>query len=891
MSTSSPEIPKNFDPNEVEDRLYRQWESNGYFHARTDTGSRPFCIVIPPPNVTGVLHIGHALDHGLQDVLARFKRMQGYATLWLPGMDHAGIATQNVVERELRSQGLSRHDLGREKFVERVWEWKHLYGNRIGQQMRRLGASCDWSRERFTMDEGLSRAVRKVFVDLYDEGLIYRGNRIINWCPRCETALSDIEVDHSEHEGRLDRFRYELEDGSSSVTVATTRLETMLGDTAIAVHPADERYAAIVGKWVVHPFSGRRLQIIADDAVDPEFGTGAVKITPAHDLNDFEMAERHGLEKVNILDTKAQVNSEGGSFEGMDRYVAREAIAGKLTELGLYENRSPHSYAIGRCSRCHTIVEPWLSDQWFVKMQPLAEPAIAAVQEHRTRFHPARWTNYYVNWLQSIRDWCISRQLWWGHRIPVWYCDNGHTFACMEDPTACPECATEKIVQDADVLDTWFSSQLWPFSTLGWPEQTEDLKTFYPTSVLVTGYEIIHLWVARMMMSGLRFMDDVPFEWVYVHGIVRDAEGRKMSKSIGNVIDPLELVDQYGADALRFTLIEHATGQDVFLSTEWVSGSRNFVNKMWNAARFALTQGGRAQVGPLPPRDRMELSDRWILSRLARAVTEVTERLDSFEVSVAARAVYEFIWSEFCDWYIEAVKLRLSSDDTQAAEDARSVLVHVLDQAMRLAHPVMPFVTEEIWRMLPIEREEPTIMLSAWPVPEPEWSDTPAEEDFVRIQQAVSALRSFRSEYGIDPKIRLRPLVTSADSDVLEAVSRDAGLICRLAGLDELRAVPSLEGDAGARLLTGGIELLVPLEGLIDLGAERERLAKLVDKANIEIRKIEKKLDNPGFIGKAPQEVVAEQRRRLGEERSKVDKLQVQLEVLNSLPGPGEGPA
>ncbi|MBW3591618.1 MAG: valine--tRNA ligase [Actinobacteria bacterium] len=625
MSASPPEIPKNFNPTEVEDRLYQQWETRGYFRAHTDSGKPPYCIVIPPPNVTGVLHIGHALDHGLQDVLARFKRMQGYATLWLPGMDHAGIATQNVVERELRSQGLSRHDLGREKFVERVWEWKNLYGDRIGRQMRRLGASCDWSRERFTMDEGLSQAVRKVFVDLYNEGLIYRGNRIINWCPRCETALSDIEVDHSDHEGRLDRFRYKLEDGSSSVTVATTRLETMLGDTAIAVSPDDDRYRDVVGKWAIHPFSARRLPIIADDAVDTEFGTGAVKITPAHDANDFEMAERHDLAFINILDTKARVNAEGAPFEGLDRYEAREAVAEKLTELGLYEDRSAHNYAIGTCSRCSTVVEPWLSEQWFVKMQPLAEPAIAAVQDGKTKFYPARWTNYYVNWLQGIRDWCISRQLWWGHRIPVWYCKNGHTFACMEDPTSCPECSTQQIVQDADVLDTWFSSQLWPFSTLGWPEQTEDLKTFYPTSVLVTGYEIIHLWVARMMMSALRFMDDVPFEWVYVHGIVRDADGRKMSKSIGNVIDPLELVDEYGADALRFTLIEHATGQDVFLSTEWVSGSRNFVNKMWNAARFALTQGGDANVAPLPDRDRMELSDRWILSRLARAIGEVVD--------------------------------------------------------------------------------------------------------------------------------------------------------------------------------------------------------------------------------------------------------------------------
>ncbi len=582
------EMPKVYAPAEVEDRLYREWESKGYFHAEIDPEKDPFTIVIPPPNVTGALHIGHALDHTLQDVLIRFKRMQGNPTLWLPGMDHAGIATQNVVERELRSQGLTRHDLGREKFVETVWEWKELYGGKITEQDRRLGSSLDWERERFTMDEGLSRAVRRVFVELYNDGLIYRGNRIINWCPRCGTALSDIEVEHSDYEGVLEQFRYDFEDGSGSLSVATTRLETMLGDTAVAVNPNDPRFTDDIGKFAVHPFSGRRIEIIADDAVDMEFGTGAVKMTPAHDPTDFEVAERHDLEKISIMDGQAIINANGAPFEGMDRYDAREAVRRALQEKGLYEGSTPHNYAIGKCSRCGTIVEPWLSEQWFVSMKPLAEPAIAAVKDGRTQFYPARWTNYYLNWMEGIRDWCISRQLWWGHRIPVWYCDNGHQWAAMDDPTECPECSSSEIHQDPDVLDTWFSSQLWPFSTLGWPAETEDLDYFYPTSVLVTGYEIIHIWVSRMMMAGLRFMNEVPFEWVYIHGIVRDAQGRKMSKSLGNVIDPLELIDQYGTDALRFSLVEHATGQDIFLSTEWVSGSRNFVNKLWNAARFVL---------------------------------------------------------------------------------------------------------------------------------------------------------------------------------------------------------------------------------------------------------------------------------------------------------------
>jgi valyl-tRNA synthetase len=873
-------IPKVYDPSEVEGRIYKWWERAGYFHAEVDPAKQPFCIVIPPPNVTGVLHIGHALDNTLQDILIRYKRMQGYSALWVPGTDHAGIATQNVVERHLREQGLTRHDLGREEFVERVWEWKDVYGSRIIQQLKRLGASCDWGRERFTMDQGLSAAVRKVFVDLYNEGLIYRGNRIINWCPRCETALSDIEVDHSEYEGRLDRFRYPFEDGSGHLSVATTRLETMLGDVAVAVNPGDQRYTEAVGKSVVHPFDGRLLPIVADDAVDPNFGTGAVKVTPAHDQTDFEIAERHNLPKVNIFDGTARV-TVAGPFEGMDRVEAREQVAVELEKLGLYEGHTPHSYAIGRCSRCGTIVEPWLSDQWFVKMQPLAEPAIAAMKDSSTRFHPSRWVNYYLNWMEQIRDWCISRQLWWGHRIPVWYCDNGHTWAAEKDPTECPECGSEKIVQDPDVLDTWFSSQLWPFSTLGWPEQTPDLEYFYPTSVLVTGYEIIHLWVARMMMAGLHFMGEVPFGSVVVHGIVRDAQGRKMSKSIGNVIDPLVVIDKYGTDALRFTLTEHATGQDIFLDTDWVAGARNFANKLWNAARFVLANAGTDENVALPPAgERLELADRWILSRVAATATEVTSRLDEFEFAQAARLIYDFIWSEFCDWYIEASKPRLYSEDRQVRDGVRSVLVAVLDEALRLAHPVMPFITEEIWGKLPMLRPVPSIMVAPWPSHDPGSKDHAAEADFGQVQQIVSAIRSFRSTYRIDPKAQVAAVAVTEDPALADLVATQAPLIRHLARLADLRVASPVDEPAGARLVAGAVDLVIPLEGLLDVEAERARLRKATEKAAQEIERLTAKLADDRFVFRAPAEVVVEQRRRLEEANATRAKLTADLALL-----------
>lgn len=889
------EMAKAYDPGEVEQRVYEFWEKSGYFHAEPDPAKEPFCIVIPPPNVTGALHIGHALDNTLQDVLVRYRRMQGFSTLWLPGTDHAGIATQNVVERELRKQGISRQDLGREEFVARVWEWKEKYGRTIIEQLKRLGSSCDWSRERFTMDAGLSRAVRKVFVDLYNEGLIYRGKRIINWCPRCETALSDIEVDHEDYHGELVQFRYPLEAGGH-ISVATTRLETMLGDTAIAVNPRDDRYASLVGEYAVHPFFDRKLRIEADEAVDPAFGTGAVKVTPAHDATDFEIAERHYLKRINIFDKKAVINDEGGPFAGQDRYRARESVRKALEEKGLLENSQPHDYQIGKCDRCGTIVEPWLSEQWFVQMKPLAEPAIQAVKEGRTRFVPERWANYYLNWMEQIRDWCISRQLWWGHRIPVWYCDCGFTWAAMEDPKSCPECgADEGFEQDADVLDTWFSSQLWPFSSLGWPEQTSDLKYFYPTSVIVPGYEIIHLWVSRMMMAGLHFMGDVPFRVAFIHGIVRDAEGRKMSKSLGNVVDPLDIIDRYGADALRFTLAEHATGQDVFLHTEWVEGSRNFANKLWNAARFVLTAASPAKAGEvagraLPPTERLSLADRWILSRWAQTAKKVTHNIDDFEIAPAAKALYEFTWNQFCDWYIEVSKLRLYGDDQAAKEEASAVLMWVLERTLRLLHPLMPFISEEIWSLL-FGADGQSLMLQTWPGVMPEETalvNEDAEARFGRIQDIVWAIRAFRSEYAhtISPGTRIDAVCVSEDPGVLASITEQQETISALARLGKLDFRPSMSIESerrsgpAVRLVAGGVDILIHLGGLLDLDGERTRLGKAIAKARDEMGRLSAKLNNEQFRTKAPSEVVEEVERRLAQETSRHGKLVAQLEQL-----------
>jgi valyl-tRNA synthetase len=878
-----PELPKVYEPREVEDRLYKFWEEGGYFSASPNPERAPFTIVMPPPNITGVLHLGHGLDETLQDILVRWRRMQGYEALWVPGTDHAGIATQNVVERELAKQGISRQDLGREAFVAKVWEWRERYGTAIIGQLKRLGCSCDWGRLRFTMDAGLSRAVRTVFVDLFDRGLIYRGNRIINWCPRCGTAIADVELDHSDYDGELVQFRYPLA-GGGTVTVATTRLETMLGDTAIAVNPADDRYRSLVGRDAIHPFDGRLLPVVADEAVDAGFGTGAVKITPAHDQTDFEISERHDLERINIFDGHARVTEAGGRFAGLDRYEAREAVRRALDEQGLLAGSTPHRYAIARCDRCQTIVEPWLSEQWFVRMEPLATPAIEAVNAGRTRYYPERWTKYYLNWMDNVRDWCISRQLWWGHRIPVFTCDAcGTVWAALDDPEVCPHCGAGSPRQDPDVLDTWFSSQLWPFSTLGWPERTEDLAYFYPTSVLVTGYEIIHLWVARMIMSGLYTQGEVPFRWVYVHGIVRDAQGRKMSKSLGNVIDPIDLMDRYGTDALRFMLAERATGQDIFLHEEWTAGARNFANKLWNASRFVLMNLGEAPPpAGLPERAARGPADRWVLSRLAATIDEVTAALDGFEVSAAAKAAYAFVWNEFCDWYLEIAKLALRAEASPGQAATRQVLGFVLDAVLRLLHPFMPFITEEIWQQLrPAGAPEASIMRAPWPAPLPDLADPAAEAELARLQEVVSAIRSFRADHHIEAGAAVRVVLAGGDPAALDALAGQRALIETLARVQAV-SVAAPGGDQGpvTRLVAGSVDLLIPLAGILDVGAERERLGRALDKVGAELTRLEGKLASEQFRSKAPPQVVAGEERKAGEARATAAKLRRQLSEI-----------
>ena len=872
------ELPKAYQPEEIEKRWYEEWERNGAFRADPRSDKTPYSIVLPPPNVTGALHMGHALNHSLQDALIRRARMQGYEALWVPGSDHAGIATQNVIERELRKEGLDRHDLGRERFVERVWAWKREYGGRITQQMRELGESCDWERERFTMDEGLSRAVRTVFVRWYEDGLVYRGLRVINWCPRCTTALSDIEVEHEDVAGELVTFRYELADGSGSISVATTRIETMLGDTGVFVHPDDERYAALVGKTLRHPFfSDRELPIIADEAVDPEFGTGAVKGTPAHDPLDFEMSERAGTEKVNIFTETAHVNENGGRFAGLDRYEARGAVFAALDELGLVEHvERPYIHAVGHCYRCGTEIEPWLSEQWFVKMRPLAEPAIQAAKDGRVTFHPPRFAKAYLHWMENLRDWCISRQLWWGHRIPVWYCDAcGETIAALEDPTEC-KCGSSELRQDPDVLDTWFSSQLWPFSTLGWPDDAPDLETFYPTTVMVTAYEIIYLWVARMIMSGMYFMDgQVPFRDVFIHGIVRDAEGKKMSKSLGNVIDPLEMIHRYGADALRFSLAFIAVpGNDSSSSEERIEGARNFANKLWNASRFVLMSLGDLR----PELDSGELlvEDRWILSRLDDTIETVGRELDAYNFSEALHALHSFVWSELCDWYVELAKPRLRDGASGAAG---GVLVHCLDRVLRLLHPVMPFITEELWSKL--RPEAGSIMTAPWPAAEGR-RDAAAEDTAGRFQDLVVALRRLKIEQDV-PQGRRVPVAVAA-GDFVSELRPLLDQVVSLARLESIELVDDL-GPAGAdpRTITpAGIEAAMRLGGIVDPALERERLERKRDELTSEVERAERKLTNESFVAKAPAAVVEKERAKLDEARAALAKVEGQLGALGA---------
>jgi len=870
-----PELPKTYDPTTVEGPTYQRWLDSGVFKADPASDRPRFSMALPPPNVTGSLHIGHALDHTYQDGLARLHRMRGFEVLWLPGMDHAGIATQNVVERELAKEGKTRFDLGREAFVERVWAWKAESGGRILGQMQRLGDSVDWSRERFTMDEGLSRAVREVFVSLYEQGLLYRGRRIINWCPRCLTALSDIEVEHEEVPGELALLRYPLADGSGFIRVATSRAETMLGDTAVAVHPDDPRYRDLVGRTVRLPLVDRLIPIVADAAVDREFGTGAVKVTPAHDPNDWEIAQRHDLPAVDILSEEAVVNAEGGRFEGLDRYAARREVKAALAELGLLERVTEAPHSVGHCYRCRTEVEPRLSLQWFVATRPLADKAMDTVHSGQTRFEPVRYEKTFFGWMEQIRDWCVSRQLWWGHRIPAWYCPDGHVTVARQDPAACAECGAGELVQDEDVLDTWFSSGLWPFSTLGWPGQTDDLKAFYPTSVLVTGYDIIFFWVARMLMFGCHFQPPTPFEVVAIHGMVRDAQGKKMSKSFGNVIDPIELMDRYGTDALRFALIRGANpGGDVPMAEEWVEGARNFANKLWNLGRFVISSTAATGGAPAAP---AALADRWLLSRLEETREAVTAAYDGFDPAEAARLLHGFAWSELADWAVELAKPRLAAGG-EDAERAGATLAYALEVTLRLLHPVMPFVTEELARALTgVE----TITLGPWPAGRPGDVDPQAEAGMADLQEAIVALRRFRAEHRVPTASRPRLVVVAADEDQATLFRAEADSLRRLARLEAVEVEPAAPAVPTAKLLAGRAELYLPLEGLLDLDEERARLDRELAALDVERTRAEAKLANPAFVEKAPPNVVAKARERLAEVDQALAKVRAQRVELS----------
>ncbi len=873
------DIPKAYDPAEVEEKWYAFWEEKGYFHAEVNPDREPFTIVIPPPNVTGSLHLGHALNNSLQDFIVRRRRMQGYETLWLPGTDHAAIATQAVVERNLAEEGTSRWEIGREAFLERVWQWVEKYGGTIIQQLKRMGCSCDWERERFTMDEGCSRAVREVFVRLYEEGLIYQGYYIVNWCPRCLTAISDIEVEHEEVEGKLWYIRYDLKDSGEFFYVATTRPETMLGDTGVAVNPRDHRYRHLVGRTAILPLLGRELPIVADDFVDPEFGTGLVKVTPAHDPNDFEMGRRHGLPEINIFTPEAVVNENGGPYEGLDRYEARNAVVRDLEKMHYIQKVENHLHAVGHCYRCHTVIEPYLSKQWFVSMKELAEPAIRVVEEGRTRFVPPRWEKIYFDWMYNVRDWCISRQLWFGHRIPAWYCrDCERVIVSREDPDRCP-CGGE-LEQDSDVLDTWFSSGLWPFSTLGWPDEVPELGYFYPTSVLVTAFDIIFFWVARMMFLGIHFMGDVPFREVFVTALIRDESGKKMSKSSGNVIDPLDIIERYGADALRFTLGHIAVpGRDVFLSEERIAGSRHFCNKIWNASRFALMNLEDFQPGEVPEGElELTLADRWILSRLSRLITALDGLFDAYNFSEACRALYEFFWSDFCDWYVELCKLRLYGGDGVARRTAQHVLWTVLEQALRLLHPFMPFITEEIWQRLPHEGE--SLVVAPWPLPREEHRDERAEDEMAVLQEVITCLRRLRSEMGVRPNVELEAVAVPLHEWRRELLQEHAVYVTSQARLSSLRLLGEVDDPAAyARGVAAGVEVFIPLKGEA-FSEEVERIRREIARLEEEASRFQAKLSNDQFLAKAPPDVIRKERKKLSDARLKVERLAEQLKLL-----------
>ena len=881
-----PEMPKAYEHLLVEEELYAWWDEHGYFRPETQSeigqaqpGAKPFVISMPPPNVTGALHLGHAITSSIQDMLIRYNRMLGRPTLWVPGTDHAGIATQSVVEKKLEQQGMSRLEMGRERFVQEVWDWKDEYHGRITGQQKRMGISCDWRRERFTLDDGLSDAVLEAFISLYNEGLIYRGTYLVNWSPTLRTAVSDLEVEYSEEPGSLYYFKYMLQGSDDFIPVATTRPETILGDTAVAVHPDDARYQHFIGKKVIVPILGRAIPVIADSYVDQAFGTGALKITPGHDPNDYEIGRRHDLPIINIMNKDATLDEEAGPYNGMDRFVAREQLWADMAAQGLTIKTAPHTLRVPRSQRGGEIIEPLVSTQWFVKMAPLAAPAIEAVRAGDVRIVPERFEKIYYHWMENIRDWCISRQLWWGHRLPIWYGPDGHAFAARSESDALEQAIahygdTVHLEQDEDVLDTWFSSGLWPFSTLGWPNQTDDLATYYPTQVMETGYDIIFFWVARMMTMGMKFTGQAPFETIYLHGLVRDEEGRKMSKSLGNVLDPLDLIHEYGTDALRFTLLTGGTpGNDMKLSRTRIEANRNFANKIWNAARFVIMNLDGAEMAltddadpfnvtyQLPPRERQSLADRWVLDRLAVTQRETTRLINSFQLGEAGRQLYDFLWSEYCDWYIEAAKVRLYGANPTAAQDTRQVLAYVLEQSLRLLHPLMPFVTETIWQNLPeMGGEQRALIVARWPATAGV-ADASSAQDFARLQEIVRAIRNARSEYNVEPSRRIVAKFSAGEQEAMVQANRD--LLATLARLDEahLDVAESISAPAKAAAVTaGGITVYLPLAGMVDQAAERQRIQKELENIDKQLLRITNLLGNPGFLDKAPENVVTRER-------------------------------
>lgn len=873
-------LSKSYNPSEFEDEIYQYWEEKGFFKPEVHPEGKPYTIVMPPPNITGQLHLGHAFDGTLQDILIRWKRMQGFAALWLPGTDHASIATEvKVVEKIKEDEGKTKEELGREAFLERAWDWALIYKQRIAGQFRKLGASCDWDRERFTMDEGCSHAVTETFVRLYEKGLIYQGNRIINWCPDCKTALSDAEVEYEEKPGRLYHIKYPIEGSDDFVTVATTRPETMLGDSGVAVHPEDERYAHLVGKTVLLPLMNRSIPIIADDYVDPTFGTGAVKMTPAHDPNDFEVGLRHNLEQIRVLDDSGVLNHLAGVYQGLDRYEARTRIVQDLTELGLMEKIEERAHNVGACYRCDTTVEPIISKQWFVDMKPLAEPALQVVREGTTRFIPDRFSKIYYNWMENIKDWCISRQLWWGHRIPAYYCEEcGEVLVSVKPIHQCSKCSSSRIVQDEDVLDTWFSSALWPFSTLGWPEETPDLKKFYPNDLLVTGFDIIFFWVARMIFSGIEQMGETPFADVYIHGLIRDAQGRKMSKSLGNGVDPLEVIESFGADPLRFTIVTgNAAGNDIRWNQDKVNANRNFANKIWNATKFALMHIEGRRVGSIEiQRNALEPMDKWIISRMNQVTGEVQENLEKYELGIAAQKLYDFLWNEYCDWYIELVKPRLFQGEGPSKEAALATLKEVLETGLKLLHPFMPFITEKLYQA--IQDTEPTIMVSQWPQWKASNQYQQEERDMAFVMEIVRGVRNIRAERNVVPSKKLRGILVPATSEKGDVILANESSIKTLANLESLRVQQDKAGlDNGITVLLDGGELVIPMESLVDPKEEKERLEKEKNHLEQEIQRVVSKLANKGFVDKAPVNVVEEEKAKETKYRAMYDSV---LEML-----------